>query len=760
MPEYAEFLNSKQKFSLPTGFTEVPELNPMLFDFQRDIVAWALQRGRAAVFADCGTGKTPIQLSWANHVPGDVLILAPLAVSAQTVREGAKFGYPVNYCRSQDGMEPGINITNYEMMDHFDPNQWGGIVVDESSILKGFDGSTRKAITEFASHIPFRLACTATPAPNDLIELTNHAEFLDIMSGKEIIALFFTQDGNTTHKWRLKGHAQNDFWQWMASWSVALRKPSDLGYDDRDFILPPLHIHQTTVDVDVSSEFLFPMEALTLQERQAARRDSIDDRVNVCADLVNGNDRPWIVWCNLNNESAALGNAIPDAVEVSGADTREFKEKALLDFIEGKVRVIVTKPRIAGFGMNLQHCADVAFVGLSDSYEQYYQAMRRCWRFGQKKPVNVYVITAETEGAVVANIRRKEILAAETMENIVKHMKGLNLKPAEKEEMAYQEKEVGGKNWKLYLGDCVERIDEIESDSVGMAIFSPPFPSMYVYTNSRRDMGNCAGIDGMIDHFSRLVTADKLLRVMMPGRSVCIHLTQTPAFKGSDGFVGLRDFRGKVISMMQDAGWIYYGEWCIDKDPQVKAVRTKDASLQFKSLATDSSRMRAALADYLLQFRKPGDNPVPIRAGVSEKYKNLDGWITNEEWIEWAAPVWYRACPGYPGGIRETDVLNVSAAREDKDERHLCPLQLGVIKRAVKLCSAPGETVLSPFTGIGSEGHMALQLGRKFVGIELKESYWRQAGRNLERARESLGGLFAEDGCNGGTNGTAASGGG
>ncbi len=741
---YQDFLDGKAFFDPPTGLTDVPDLNPMLFDFQHDIVSWALRRGRSAVFADCGMGKTPVQLEWAKHVPGDILILAPLAVAQQTVREGEKFGIPVHYCRKQEDAKPGITITNYEMLSHFDCSKWGGLVLDESSILKSFSGVTRKDITDFAERIPFRLACTATPAPNDLIELTNHAEFLGVMTGKEIIALFFTQDGNTTHKWRLKGHARTDFWRWLASWSVALRKPSDLGYDDAAFILPELHVHSTTVDVDVSSEFLFPMEAVTLQERQAARRDSIGDRVRVCADLVNGSDRPWLVWCNLNSESTALTKAIPGAVEVKGADTIEHKEKSLLGFSAGDIRVLVTKPTIAGHGMNWQHCADVAFVGLSDSYEQYYQAVRRCWRFGQKKPVNVHVITATTEGAVVANIARKEKNAAAMMENIVSHMAGLSLKPMMREEMEYLERVATGENWTMHLGDCVDGIDRIESESVGLCIFSPPFPAMYAYTNSRRDMGNCNGINGMIEHFSHLIAPDKLLRVMKPGRLACIHLTQTPAFKQTDGFVGLHDFRGRVIQMMLDTGWIYYGEVTIDKDPQVKAVRTKDASLQFKSLATDSARMRMALADYMIYFRKPGDNEEPIRAGISEKYNNPHGWLTNEQWIEWAAPVWYRQTPDYPGGIRETDVLNVRAARESNDERHVCPLQLGVIRRAVLLWSNPGDLILSPFAGIGSEGYVALCERRRFVGIELKESYWRQAGKYLDGAKETDMPLFAE----------------
>lgn len=298
-----------------------------------------------------------------------------------------------------------------------------------------------------------------------------------------------------------------------------------------------------------------------------------------------------------------------------------------------------------------------------------------------------------------------------------------------------------GDRWRLMLGDCVERVRVVDDETVGLSVFSPPFPGMYVYSDSPRDMGNARDIGELIDHYRFLIP--ELLRVTMPGRSCCVHLCQTISVKYLDGFSGIRDFRGAVITAMEDAGWIYYGEVCIDKDPQVKAIRTKDQGLLFKSLATDSARMHMALADYLLQFRKPGDNPEPIRAGISQRYGNPDGWITADEWIEWAAPVWYRAGEGYPGGIRETDVLNAAVAREDRDERHIAPLQLGVIERTVKLWSNPGDLVLSPFAGIGSEGYVALKHGRRFVGVELKRSYFDTACRNLEAAEGQLS-LLAE----------------
>jgi DNA modification methylase len=554
------------------------------------------------------------------------------------------------------------------------------------------------------------------------------------MSGKEIMALFFIQDGNTTHKWRLKGHAEDDFWRWLASWSVAIRMPEDLGYANDAFQLPPLRMHDKIVEGKSPRNTLFDMGNLTLAERRQARRFSLDERVDACAQLVNESSEPWLGLCALNAESAALSKAIPDAVEVKGADSSEHKESALLGFSSGAHRVLVTKPSIAGHGMNWQHCSKVAFVGLSDSFEAFYQAVRRCWRFGQERPVDCHIITSNAEGAVRKNIERKEVQAALMMDSIVKHMKGLTIKQMRRDVMNYEEEMFEGRDWKLYLGDAVQRIDEIESDSVGLSVFSPPFPGMYAYTNSVNDMGNVKSIEVMIEHFRYLVCKEKLLRVLMPGRSCCIHLTQVPAFKSVDGYIGLKDFRGAVIDLMEEEGWIYYGEVCIDKDPQVKAIRTKDRGLLFKTLAKDSANMHMALADYLLQFRKPGDNPKEIRAGISERYENLDGWITPNQWIEWAAPVWYRKTQHYPGGIKETEVLEARPAKDKKDEKHLCPLQLGVIERAIKLWSNPGDTILSPFAGIGSEGYQAIKYKRKFIGVELKRSYAEVAVRNLRRA--------------------------
>ena len=407
--DYQEFLKAKQKMIVDSGKeVDDTEINPNLFDYQHDIVKWALKKGKSAVFAGTGLGKTRIQLAWADLVGGRVLIFAPLAVACQTVQEGKEIGIEVNLCKENEDVKDGINITNYDRMERFDLSQFDGIVLDESSILKSQTGKTRNWLIENCSGIPYKLCCTATPAPNDYMELGNHSEFLGCMTEMEMLAMFFIHDGGATAKWRLKKHAVKVFWEWVASWAVMMVNPADLGYDGSQFILPKLNITQQEVKTEVTTGSLFAVEAKTLQERQQARRDSLKERVAACAEIVNNSDEQFLVWCNLNVESELIAKSIPDSVEVCGSDTPEHKTESMIGFSEKRIRVLVSKPSICGFGMNWQQCHNMIFVGLSDSFEQYYQAVRRCWRFGQKSEVNVYVITADTEGAVVANIQRKE----------------------------------------------------------------------------------------------------------------------------------------------------------------------------------------------------------------------------------------------------------------------------------------------------------------------------------------------------------------
>ena len=405
---YGDFLSEKVKTLSPAGFAVEPRV-AALFPFQRDIVRWAIRRGRAAVFASTGLGKTRIQLAWADAVRretgGSILILAPLAVVQQTVAEGREIGVEV----STDYGADGIVATNYDRLHHVDPSRFVGVVLDESSIIKHHEAKTLALLMESFSRTPYRLACTATPAPNDWTELGTHAEFIGVCSRSEMLAEYFVHDGGETQTWRLKGHARGLFWRWVASWGALVSHPRDLGYEEAGYDLPPLQVVQCVVPSGVLDGELFATEANTLSERRAARRESIERRVNVAAEIVaTAPTEPWIVWCDLNDESTALVKAIPGAVEIRGSTDRDEKEKALLDFAAGRIRVLVTKPSIAGFGLNWQHCANVVFVGVTDSWEAYYQAVRRCWRFGQKRTVSVHVVTSESEGNVVTNLARKD----------------------------------------------------------------------------------------------------------------------------------------------------------------------------------------------------------------------------------------------------------------------------------------------------------------------------------------------------------------
>ena len=430
--EYNDFLKNKTFVLESMGFDVDPaSLNPHLFGFQRDICRWALAKGRAAVFTDCGSGKSIIQLEWAHQVStltgGRVLIVAPLAVVEQTRREGDKFGIPCKVCASQNDVEDGISITNYEKLDHFTANSFTGVVLDESSILKSFSGKIRNQIIQCFARTPYKLACTATPAPNDYMELGNHSEFLGVMTRAEMLAMFFVHDGGQTSKWRLKGHAEDLYWQWMASWAVFMDNPATLGYTDEGYDLPPLHVHEIVVDGDEPV-----VQSLTLSQRRDARRDSLDIRCHAAAQLVNASHAQWVVWCDLNSESEKLHSLIPDSSEIRGSDRPEDKANAVIDFSNEKIRCLVSKSSIFGFGVNWQQCNHMIFVGLSDSYEQYYQAVRRCWRFGQTKPVEVYIIISKNEGCVKANIERKEAESERMKAEMAKYTKEITKKELQK----------------------------------------------------------------------------------------------------------------------------------------------------------------------------------------------------------------------------------------------------------------------------------------------------------------------------------------
>lgn len=410
---YEEFLKAKDTERIESGFDiDRRRINKALFPFQKDIVKWALKKGKAAIFSDCGTGKTIMQLEFAHqvckHTGGDALIVAPLSVVEQTKKEGDKFGIKVNACRTQEDVKKGINITNYEMLEHFTASAFICVVLDESSILKSFTSTTRNLLIDMFQRTAYRLACTATPSPNDHSEIGNHSEFLGIMTRTEMLATYFIHDGGNTSSWRLKGHGEKKFWEWVATWAVCVRNPSDLGYSADDYILPKLNLIEHITESEPDEYELVARRAETLSERREARKKSMDDRIEITRELIDGSDDSWLVWCDYNAESENLHKAIPGSIEVQGKDSPDYKAQTALSFGEGKIKTLISKPSIYGFGMNFQNCHEVVFCGISDSYEQFYQAIRRCWRYGQEHEVNVHIILSEAELNVLENIKQKQ----------------------------------------------------------------------------------------------------------------------------------------------------------------------------------------------------------------------------------------------------------------------------------------------------------------------------------------------------------------
>lgn len=736
--DYQDFLQQKKIVAPSTGFeVEREQANRVLFDFQRDLLIWALRKGRAAIFADTGLGKTLIQAEAARlineYTATPVLIAAPLSVARQTVRLAAEMlGIEITYVRSPAEVTPGINITNYEMIGHFDAAAFGAILLDESSILKGLDGKTRQRLTEMFASTPFRLCFTATPAPNDITEIANHAEFLGIMTVNEMQGAFFVHDT----EWRLRRHGEKAFYRWLASWGMSIRRPSDLGYDDTGYDLPPLTVTPRFLEVEYQpTDALFFTKLKGVADRADVRKKTLHTKVEAAAAHINASEGQWIVWHGLNPEGEALAKLIPDAVLVEGSQTPEYKAQAMEDFQAGKYRVLISKAKIAGFGMNFQNCHQMAFVGMSDSWEAYYQCIRRCYRFGQTEPVQVDVWLTELEQDIFENVMRKEREANRMSEALIENVRQFEQAEIEKmqADWEYQTDEVVGDGYRLLLGDSTERIKELDDNSVDLSVFSPPFASLYTYSNSERDLGNSKNEDEFFEHFKFIIK--DLLRVTKPGRIACCHVTDIPAMLVRDGYIGLKDFSGEVIRAFIEAGWIFDARVPIDKNQQAQSIRTHAKGLTMTQMEKDRTWSRPAMPDYILKFRKPGENKTPVAGGD----------ISRDLWIEWANPTWSSEidrCADAGGmatwyGISESDTLQGwQQARAAEDERHICPLQLGTIERCIRLWSNEGETVFTPFLGIGSEAVTAIRFGREAIGIELKPSYFKMAVKNCERVLE------------------------
>lgn len=718
MTSYDSFLESKKIKHHDAGFeVNESELNSNLFDFQKHIVKTALKKGKYAIFADCGLGKTLMQLEWANYVSKKenkpVLILAPLAVSSQTINEASKFGLHCEKLKS-DVFGFGVFITNYEQIDNIDTSVFCGVVLDESSILKNFEGKTKNEVIDRFQSTPYKLACTATPSPNDPMELGNHSEFLNVMSRNEVLAMYFVHDGGETAKWRLKGHCEQLFWDWVSSWAVMLAKPSDIGFNAVGYNLPPLNLIERQVKTEERDNGqLFNDVAISATNFNQELRLTKISRLSEVVEIVNNSNENFIIWVKQNEEGEYLRKLIPDAIEVKGSDTPEFKESKLIGFANNEFRVLITKTKIAQFGLNYQNCRNQIFASLDFSFEGLYQAIRRSYRFGQNNDVNIFLITTDTMRNVIESISRKQA-QFEQMQKSMTIAVNKNINSSNKIKMERESKEYRSEFCHIKLGDSVKLIKEIQDESVGFSIFSPPFAELYTYSDELEDMGNSKDYTEFLFAFNFLVK--DLYRILMSGRNVAVHCMDLPIQKGKEGYIGLRDFSGLILKAFTDAGFIYHSRVTIWKDPVVEMQRTKALGLLHKQVKKDSSMSRVGIPDYLMIFRKDGERNNPVT--------NVD--LSVDLWQKYASPVWM--------DIDYGNTLNVQSARSEKDEKHICPLQLDTIERAIHLWTNKGDTVFTPFMGIGSEVYQAIKMERKGIGFELKTQYFDVAMKNIKSA--------------------------
>lgn len=795
LDDYQQFLSTKLAVPKPVGI-DVPaeRINAKLFAFQRDIVRWALHLGRAAIFADVGLGKTGMQLEWAFHVADTthqpVLILAPLAVAEQTVREGQKFNVNVFHVHSMAEVVPHLGhdrapifITNYERVDQFDVTRFAGIVLDESSILKHYS-KTFFDLCERFKNTPYRLCCTATPSPNDIVEIGNHSTFLDIMDFHDVLARWFVGEGDVARQARLKGHAEEDFYRWLTSWAVCISKPSDLGdeYDMSGYerIQPEYHEYelassQETIERAWGKGQLLPSTPSAISFMQV-KRESTSARVSKLCEIVrdiecDDPDDPIIIWCDTDFEADAILYALvgDDRVEVRGSYSADTKELRLRAFTNGDVRIIITKPEIAGLGLNWQHCNQMIFVGVSFSFERTYQAMGRIVRYGQERTPHIHMIYSESEGSVMQRLQEKQRAFFEMQQQMNAAMRKYGLFRDGSGVVTFSETEkdiAAGEGWTMHLGDCIQVTRGFESNSIDFCVHSPPFSSLYTYSDKQADMGNAASDAEFFAHYNFLIK--ELLRVVKPGRAVAVHVKDLPLFINRDTVMGIAPFSDDVTTAFRTARleseadlpetkktkWVLQSRITVGKDPVVEMQKTNSHGLLYKNWRTKAQALRVGLPDYILVFRKfswvdeeaadvlhdPSDltyfgtnKPLGLLPIPGKKSGRISSSLPT--WQNYANPIWDDvSIPAIWSDINQMNVLNADIAREAKDERHLAPLQLDVIERLIHWYTNPGELVFDPFGGVGSTPYVAIKLGRRGVASELKPSYWRLAYKFLRQA--------------------------
>lgn len=719
--DYLGFLETKKKTHVKSGF-DVDEsmLNGNMFDFQKYITKKALKSGKYAIFADCGLGKTLMQLEWASQVAKytkkPVLILAPLAVSGQTIKEGIKFGIElIKY----DGSNFPIQITNYEQLEKIDITIFSGVVLDESSILKNYTGKYKNLIIDVFKKTPYKLACTATPSPNDLNEIGNHSEFLDILDSQDMRSKWFVRDEGMNN-YRLKGHAKADFYAWISSWATMITNPSDIGFDGSNYTLPKLNQIEHEVITDLKNNgLLFNQSAVNATNFNAELRETKEKRLNLVVDICKKTEGQILIWVKQNEEGDWLKKQLPDAKEVKGSDSIEYKEKTLLGFANNEFRILITKAKIAQFGMNFQNCSTQIFPSLDFSFEAYYQQIRRSYRFGQQNEVNIHLIKTDTMENVVKSIEKKERqfleMQSEMNKNINSQKYGLL--------NDYERREYKTNDMLLIKGDSCIEIKTIPDNSVDFIVFSPPFSSLFTYSNYIHDMGNNDNHDEFFKQYAYLLK--DLYRILKPGRLMACHTKDLGVYKNSSGYTGMYDFTGEHTKSVLNEQFKLHSKITIWCDPVLEMQRTKTQRLLYKTVTSDSTYTGIGMAEYVTLFRKWDGVE-----GEWEPVTNLNKQnFPLDTWQRWASPVWM--------DIKRTDVLNNHEGTALGDEKHIAPLQLEVIHRLVNLYTNKGEVVFTPFLGIGSEVYKSLQNDRKGIGIELKDSYFDTAVKNCNKAIQS-----------------------
>jgi len=710
---YQEFLESKKKSFITSGFeVNENELNKNLFDFQRYTVKTALLKGRFALFFDCGLGKTLMQLEWANQVFNytnkKVLILAPLAVIEQTKDEAIKFGINTD-C---------FDITNYDQLKNIENvNQYSGVVLDESSILKGRDGKLSNLIIDTFKGTPYKLACTATPSPNDHMELGQHSEFLGAMSYLEMLAMYFVHDGGETSKWRLRKHAKDPFWKYVCTWSMACDNPCTLGFNNDGYDLPDIEFIEHIIKVENNNQSLFGDVAVSATDLHKDLKRSFNSRIEKTKELVNNSNEQWIIWTLKNDEANDLSKVLKNSVNVQGSDSAEFKAKNLNGFAKNEFQNLITKTSIASFGMNFQQCHNMVFTSYDFKFEAFYQAVRRCYRFGQGSKVKVHLLVPESQMNVKKSIEDKQKRHFKMINEMSKYSADADYK-VNKSKVMINQKEIKTDNYHLLNGDCVTESEKIATNAADLVVFSPPFAELYVYSDKEEDMGNVSDYKQFEEHFKHLIPQIK--RVLKSGRICAVHCMDLPIQKGKEGFIGLRDFSGMLIDWFTSEGFIYHARTTIWKNPVTEMQRTKSLGLLHKTIKKDSSMSRVGIPDYVLFFRNEGENEIPITH--QDKDSSKPDYLPVDLWQKYASPVWM--------DVDYSRTLQYRSGRDGNDEKHICPLQLDTIERILHLYSNEGDTIFSPFGGIGSEGCTAIKMNRKSISIELKESYFKLNAKN------------------------------